>query len=707
MGSSATGIWRSDIGVPDDGLGSLGDYYLDLDSSKVYEKQTLPAQPVFRSQASSTGLTCDKPTDLEVGDVLYAFVQAYSNTPSPPAGWTVLPEYSVTGGFGANWDFRVFKRVVDGSEGANFNFGSDSTGVVVIVAYSGNVSEDATGVISSNYIATTTIPAPSVTTVTEYALLLCATMGDNVSANYITPPVGYTERIEKFNPSGGGSISVSDKIQEVPGASGTVSPTPTGNFWGRSLHLALKGTSAAEGYVEIGVLPENASQLSFTPTGSIAATDVQGAIEEVVADLPTAATGIWVPGEGDPSVEIGGIGDFYLNTLNGEVWLKELISDPPNFGAVGAVANTNNSPSTTVPHPTGIQAGDLLVLVVTAWAGSQPVVNTPSGWTRIVDRLSFYTGNGGAAYVYIKEATGFETGSVAISAGGNAYWSSAMVRIEDVNENFAEVINAIAVGTVPHSTTPSTPSIDTTEPGCLIVSYVVNYSANNVPTPPSGMTFRFHHHFSGTFQHGHWADAVQSIAGATGTKQWTLESTSGANQGVLTFAISGLGGTPTWVNLGRFLPATASEMPFVPSGTIAATDIQAAIEEVASEAVVPKVVQLKITDDITDLTTGDGKFIFVVDPSLNGKNLIDADAFLSTGSSSGTPTIQIRNITQAADMLSTAITIDVSELTSYSAAVPPVIDTGNDDVATGDLISIDVDVSGTGAKGLGVVLTFA
>ena len=68
--------------------------------------------------------------------------------------------------------------------------------------------------------------------------------------------------------------------------------------------------------------------------------------------------------------------------------------------------------------------------------------------------------------------------------------------------------------------------------------------------------------------------------------------------------------------------------------------------------------------------------------------------------------MQIRNITQTADMLTTKITIDASEFTSYTAATAPVIDTGNDDVATGDLIAIDVDVAGTGAKGLGVILTF-
>jgi hypothetical protein len=58
-------------------------------------------------------------------------------------------------------------------------------------------------------------------------------------------------------------------------------------------------------------------------------------------------------------------------------------------------------------------------------------------------------------------------------------------------------------------------------------------------------------------------------------------------------------------------------------------------------------------------------------------------------------------------MLSTAITIDANETTSYTAAAPPVIDTAHDDVATGDLIAIDVSVAGTGTKGLGVVLSFA
>ena len=119
-----------------------------------------------------------------------------------------------------------------------------------------------------------------------------------------------------------------------------------------------------------------------------------------------------------------------------------------------------------------------------------------------------------------------------------------------------------------------------------------------------------------------------------------------------------------------------------------------------------KDVQIKVIADTATLATGDGQAIFCIPASLGGCDLTAAHAFVTTVSSSGLPTVQIRNITQTADMLTTKITIDASEFTSYTAATAPVIDTGNDDVATGDLIAIDVDVAGTGAKGLGVILTF-
>jgi len=134
----------------------------------------------------------------------------------------------------------------------------------------------------------------------------------------------------------------------------------------------------------------------------------------------------------------------------------------------------------------------------------------------------------------------------------------------------------------------------------------------------------------------------------------------------------------------------------------------ATIADIAAEfAGQKRVLEVLVTDPNGDaLTTGDGKAHVFIPALLNGHNLVAAHAAVTTVSSSGTPTVQIHNVTQAADMLSTLITIDASEKTSYSAAAAPVIDAANDDVATGDELRVDVDVAGTGTKGLVVILTF-
>ena len=121
-----------------------------------------------------------------------------------------------------------------------------------------------------------------------------------------------------------------------------------------------------------------------------------------------------------------------------------------------------------------------------------------------------------------------------------------------------------------------------------------------------------------------------------------------------------------------------------------------------------KTVFCLVSDSSTTPATGDGKVHFMISPELNGMNLVDADAVVTTVSSSGTPTFAVRRERSgsAVDMLSTNITIDQSEKTSYTAATAPVINTSNDDVATGDIIYIDLDTIGTGAKGHGVILSF-
>ena len=116
---------------------------------------------------------------------------------------------------------------------------------------------------------------------------------------------------------------------------------------------------------------------------------------------------------------------------------------------------------------------------------------------------------------------------------------------------------------------------------------------------------------------------------------------------------------------------------------------------------------IKVIADFQTLATGDGQFIFAIPEDMDNMVLTTVAAYVTTVSSSGLPTVQIRNVTQTADMLSTKCSIDASEFTSYTATTAAVIDAANDDVATGDRIAVDVDVAGTGAKGLGVILGFS
>jgi hypothetical protein len=138
-----------------------------------------------------------------------------------------------------------------------------------------------------------------------------------------------------------------------------------------------------------------------------------------------------------------------------------------------------------------------------------------------------------------------------------------------------------------------------------------------------------------------------------------------------------------------------------------ALDVRVDALEAGSTA---EVVQILVTDpNGLALTTGDGKAYFRVPSTLSGLDLTDVAASVSTVSSSGIPTIQLRRKRSGADvdMLSTKLTIDASELDSSAAAAAAVINASNDDILEADYIFIDVDVAGTGAKGLIVEMQFA
>lgn len=107
---------------------------------------------------------------------------------------------------------------------------------------------------------------------------------------------------------------------------------------------------------------------------------------------------------------------------------------------------------------------------------------------------------------------------------------------------------------------------------------------------------------------------------------------------------------------------------------------------------------IAVSDETTNITTGTAKVTFRVP---YGLALTDIRINLNTVSSSGLPTVDV-NLTGTGTILSTKLTIDVSELTSVTAATPYVLSTTT--LADDAELTVDIDVAGTGAKGLKLAL---
>jgi hypothetical protein len=118
-----------------------------------------------------------------------------------------------------------------------------------------------------------------------------------------------------------------------------------------------------------------------------------------------------------------------------------------------------------------------------------------------------------------------------------------------------------------------------------------------------------------------------------------------------------------------------------------------------------KIINISAIDPFTTLSIGDGKAMWTVPAELDYYTLVNAHAAIYTVSSASTPTFQIHNVTDGVDILSTPITIDVSEYNSYTAAVQPVISASYRGLTVGDRIRFDCDVSGSGTKGMDIMLT--
>ncbi len=150
-------------------------------------------------------------------------------------------------------------------------------------------------------------------------------------------------------------------------------------------------------------------------------------------------------------------------------------------------------------------------------------------------------------------------------------------------------------------------------------------------------------------------------------------------------------------NKGGTLDTTA--IAFAKISTVIGTDVAAMVGVNSALRVIP----IDVTgDETTAVTTGTGKRSFIV-PWAGGFTVTAVLASVNVVSSSGTPTIDINEGAGAGtSILSTKLTIDVSEFDSSTAAVPAVI--SDPSLAGYARITVDVDTAGTDTAGLKVYI---
>ena len=133
------------------------------------------------------------------------------------------------------------------------------------------------------------------------------------------------------------------------------------------------------------------------------------------------------------------------------------------------------------------------------------------------------------------------------------------------------------------------------------------------------------------------------------------------------------------------------------AGAVAWLTLGGAFEFSTTNLRVLDCIGISVVSESTTLTTGTAKRTFRMPFAFT---VTGVRANLSTASSSGTPTVDIND--GGTTILSTKLTIDANELTSTTAATAAVVsDTALADDAE---ITIDIDVAGTGAKGLKVYI---
>lgn len=108
-----------------------------------------------------------------------------------------------------------------------------------------------------------------------------------------------------------------------------------------------------------------------------------------------------------------------------------------------------------------------------------------------------------------------------------------------------------------------------------------------------------------------------------------------------------------------------------------------------------------------EVAEGDGAETFTVTGSLDGWTIVGVGMHVYTPSSSGDPLVTIYNATVGADILTTGVSVQATELdSSAEGTTPPAINATYAVVSEGDELDFNVDAAGTGTEGCDIRMDF-
>lgn len=153
----------------------------------------------------------------------------------------------------------------------------------------------------------------------------------------------------------------------------------------------------------------------------------------------------------------------------------------PSVAGTPAVTEFGGASSHSISLPSGIQAGEILLMAIGHHRADRPW-STPSGWTGLAQDARGSTSSGCRMAVFYRVATGSEGSSVTVAADGTAHGAAIVFRVTDYDgAPEAQITNDRSSTPSPPNLAPSWGSADT-----LWFALAVNSPEQTLSSYPSG-----------------------------------------------------------------------------------------------------------------------------------------------------------------------------------------------------------------------------